>query len=391
MSNLRKLTCYIGRFSLWHNGHAEVALAALRKSKKVLIIIGSTKQPRTTKNPWTVLERAEMISRWYDVVRADPSLGELVIETSRDYPYNNNLWLGETQKIIGRHIPANLAEPIWITGSDRDSSTFYLSMFPRPTYELDLIEENEKVSKFLSATWCREIYIGREFNGSMVTEGMFEALLKAFIPRTTLEYLTLFEKSDILAIKNDPSQGLAYQYLTEARRVQKGRQKGVTDIKHPRIDVAVDNMVVQSGHILLVKRKSHPGKGLWALPGGYLEPTEWTIDGSYRELNEETAIKVPPKVIRNSIKADHWYEHPDRSEINRIITHCFAYELPDFKVNGQATLPKVSSAGDPDSGTEKSQWFPIADVLEMSDVMFDDHHAIVEDMLVHMRNDKGQS
>ena len=39
-----------------------------------------------------------------------------------------------------------------------------------------------------------------------------------------------------------------------------------------------------------------------ALPGGYLDRHEWSIDGMLRELKEETKIKLPVDVLRGSIK-----------------------------------------------------------------------------------------
>ena len=43
-------------------------------------------------------------------------------------------------------------------------------------------------------------------------------------------------------------------------------------------------------HVLLVKRKDYPGKGKWALPGGFVEHGESALNGAYRELVEETGI-----------------------------------------------------------------------------------------------------
>ena len=77
----RQLTVYIGRFSPFHNGHAEVLLRALRLSQKVLVIIGSAKQPRRVKNPWTAPERGDIIMKWYlEEFKKDPTLGQLVID-----------------------------------------------------------------------------------------------------------------------------------------------------------------------------------------------------------------------------------------------------------------------------------------------------------------------
>ncbi len=381
----RKLTTYIGRFSLWHNGHAAVALRALRLSDKVLIIVGSAKQPRTIKNPWKADERAEMIRAWYlEEFKKDNTLGELVIETNRDYMYSNDMWLSKTQEIINKHAPqyleqlaanpAVVTEPIYITGSNRDDSTFYLKLFPRPTYELDLVAEDVNVSKFLSATWCREIYLARTFEGNKLSDKAFELLMSSFVPPTTLKYLKEFATSE------------HYTYLVEAWEKIKTRQKELFGKYGFHPSVTADSVVVQSGHILLVKRRAHPGKGLWALPGGYVEVNdgEWTFEAALRELDEETMIKVPPAVLRNSVKFDHWFQHPNRSDINRVFTNAFCFKLPDHIVDGQVQMPKVTAADD----AVIARWTPIAEALEMSEVLFDDHHAIIEDFVARLRKER---
>ena len=43
--------------------------------------------------------------------------------------------------------------------------------------------------------------------------------------------------------------------------------------------------------ILLVKRAFDPGKGLWGLPGGFIELNESPQDAAKRELFEETGLK----------------------------------------------------------------------------------------------------
>ena len=46
----------------------------------------------------------------------------------------------------------------------------------------------------------------------------------------------------------------------------------------------------RKGEILLVKRAANPGKGLWGLPGGFLENGENLESGAQRELMEETKL-----------------------------------------------------------------------------------------------------
>lgn len=44
------------------------------------------------------------------------------------------------------------------------------------------------------------------------------------------------------------------------------------------------------GRLLLVKRGMEPGKGLWSLPGGFVEADEPPHEGVLRELREETGV-----------------------------------------------------------------------------------------------------
>jgi 8-oxo-dGTP diphosphatase len=47
---------------------------------------------------------------------------------------------------------------------------------------------------------------------------------------------------------------------------------------------------VHETRLLLVKRAVQPGKGLWGLPGGFIELAETPDEGAIRELKEETNL-----------------------------------------------------------------------------------------------------
>jgi 8-oxo-dGTP diphosphatase len=62
----------------------------------------------------------------------------------------------------------------------------------------------------------------------------------------------------------------------------------------PHIHVTVDLVVltIRDGHlcVVLVRRAIEPFQGQWALPGGYVLPSEDLATAAYRELGEETGI-----------------------------------------------------------------------------------------------------
>jgi len=142
--------------------------------------------------------------------------------------------------------------------------------------------------------------------------------------------------------------------------------------------VTGDAVVVQSGHILLVKRGNHPGKGLLALPGGFVNQSEFIVDGVVRELKEETGIQdnrgpIPPGVLRGFIENTKVYDNPNRDPRGRIITHAILFKLPDstklYQVEGQ-------------DDAEAAHWVPLGTLIRAD--MFADHYDIIQDMLAEV-------
>jgi len=138
--------------------------------------------------------------------------------------------------------------------------------------------------------------------------------------------------------------------------------------------VTTDAVIVQSAHVLLIKRGNFPFKDCWALPGGYLEKDKTIEENMIKELREETCIKLPAKVLKGSIKSTQVFDHPDRDPRGRTVTHAFYIDLgfPDEK------LPRVKDKQfeySKEDDAAESKWVPLNEVT--GEMMAFDHYAII--------------
>jgi len=81
--------------------------------------------------------------------------------------------------------------------------------------------------------------------------------------------------------------------------------------------LAVNAIIYKDKSVLLVKRGVEPFKGLWSLPGGFVEYDETVEEALAREVEEETGLKVRPERILGV------YSNPTRSPVKHAITICY--------------------------------------------------------------------
>lgn len=58
----------------------------------------------------------------------------------------------------------------------------------------------------------------------------------------------------------------------------------------------------EDGRILLVRRRNDPGRGLWSVPGGRVEPGETDTQAVIREMAEETGLRVEPGALVGRVR-----------------------------------------------------------------------------------------
>ena len=327
----------IGRFQPIHNAHLEIIKRATALCDQLVIVTGSAAQPRTYKNPFTSQERARLIKA------ATSGLAmRIAVEANPDTIYNDQAWAVRVQSLVAKHTKPG--ERVGIIGHKKDDSSFYLDMFPQWKFEsVELIE-------FLSAVDIRDLYFREDANYKF---------LKGVVPEATYEFLLDFAHTE------------EYRQIIREREFVEKYKKQYASLPYPPIFSTADAVVIQSGHVLLIKRRAEPGKGLWALPGGYVNAnTDKSVeDAAIRELREETMIKVPAPVLRGNIVRSKVFDAIERSPRGRIITHAFYIQLPD------GDLPKVKGSDD----AEKARWVPIAEVN--SEECFEDHFEIIQHFL----------
>ena len=92
--------------------------------------------------------------------------------------------------------------------------------------------------------------------------------------------------------------------------------------KYERPSVTIDNVMLAYNReedalkILLIKRKAHPYKGCWALPGGFVNPNESTDKGCLRETFEETGVQLK----ESNIEQLYTFSTPNRDPRDWVIT-----------------------------------------------------------------------
>jgi len=324
-----KIAVVIGRFQPFHLAHESIINHALEAAERVVIVIGGHKNTQTIKNPWSSADRRAMIAASLPTER-------ISFVTVRDTPYNDNTWLASVQEKVNENIGDE--SKVCLVGSLSDDTSYYLKSFPK--WKPVLLP----ALKNFHASDIRNMY----FEGDMRE-------VQGCVSPAVFKFLTQFKTTD------------EFKRLVEEFLFIKMYKEDWKSAPYPPTFVTVDAVIVQSGHVVVVKRRGMPGRGNYALPGGFLNQRETVVNGVIREVKEETGLFLSPEMVG----VPRVFYSPDRSLRGRTITHAARILL------GNGALEKIKGGDDAAS----AHWMSFSEIMENEDRFFEDHLAIIQEML----------
>lgn len=274
-----------------------------------------------------------------------------------DTLYNDRLWVGGVQQgvaaVVARRGSDAARARIGLIGLSEGEANYYPNRFPQ-WGAVPFAQDNG-----VRATAIRAALLEPdEPQGQGGTAYLSSPAAQAQLPEPVRQELMILCATDNFA-----------DLRAEAAFIAKYRSAW-DGAPYPPTFVTVDAVVVQSGHILLVERRARPGRGLLALPGGFVDADEWLEDACIRELREETRLKLPVPVLKGSIRGQRVFDAPYRSQRGRTITHAFLIEL-----RPAVALPRVKGGDD----ARQAFWLPLGQVEP--ERLFEDHYFIIQAML----------
>ena len=341
--NQKTVTVFILRAQPYHIAHHKIIIDSLKNSRKVIVLLGSYREPTSYHNPWTFEERYDMIKNCFN----QDDFSRIVILPLRDYRYNDSYWISSVQNLVQNSIESD--DKVILTGHFKDDTSYYLNFFGG----WDLVQLPNYFG--VNATDIRNEYFSYKMENA------------SKVPDPVGKFLSDWYMNEQETYKNISEE---IQFINKYRESWKS-------CPYPPVFCTTDAVVVKSGHILLIKRGINPGKGKYALPGGFLGQNENHFDSCIRELQEETKIDVPRHILVGACqnKEGKRFDHPKRDPRGRVITTAYFFDLTEKK-SGLKPLPKIVGSDDAMSGS--AVWVPFNDVIREEENFFSDHMHIIQ-------------
>jgi bifunctional NMN adenylyltransferase/nudix hydrolase len=331
----------IGRFQLFHDAQLALVREALRQAPRCAVLVGSAHQARSPRNPFTYDERVQTIR----LALTEEERERVDFLPVRDV-WDEKRWVAAVQAAMAK-LTGSPRTRIVLVGHRKDPTSEYLNDFAGwPLH--DVGRQGEVHGKALRAAL---------FSSDSVETAI--AALSSQVPESTVAFLRAWAQLPFLARLRQEWAELAQEHDKWAGS------------PYPPVFVTVDAVVRGAEQVLLIRRGRAPGKGLLAVPGGFIEQRETAYQSAVRELQEETGFSLLPSEMEHALKGARVFDHPDRSQRGRVITHAFYFDL------GPRLLPEIAGSDD----AAEARWVPIAELPSLEEEFHDDHFHILDAFL----------
>jgi bifunctional NMN adenylyltransferase/nudix hydrolase len=331
----------IGRFQLFHNAQLTLLREGLRLAPRLAVLVGSAHAARSPRNPFTFEERVETIR----LALTEEERQRVDFLAVRDV-YDEKRWVRQVRKAMARLTGSDRTR-IVLVGHRKDPTSEYLNDFPGWTLH-DVGRLGEVHGKALRAA----LYSTEPLDAAL-------AALASQVPPSTIAFLRSWAQLPFLS-------RLREEWAMLAEEKEKW-----SSAPYPPVLVTVDAVVRIGDKVLLIRRGRAPGKGLLAVPGGFIEQRETAYQSAVRELQEETGFHLLPSEMEHACKSMRIFDHPDRSQRGRVITHAFYFDL------GERMLPEIAGGDD----AAEANWVDIAELPSLEDQFHDDHFHLLDAFL----------
>jgi bifunctional NMN adenylyltransferase/nudix hydrolase len=276
-----KIGLVIGRFQVPELtiGHEYLLETACGLTDKLIVLIGKS-EAQTKRNPLSYEIRERMIEDYFKSVNLKSQPGSIVILPLNDHP-DDKKWAESIHEILMN--AGGWGRQVFVFGG-RDS--------------------------------CLDIYRANGGQGAIIHLDSPHSISGTKVR----ENLPIFHNSDFRA-------GMIYKSQSEFPRA------------YPVVDVVVWERRIELGTTyketfkLLLARKPTDDEGKWRFIGGFVDPTDTSLEFAVnREVREEAGIEVGPKAYVGSLNIDDWrYRKGEEKVVSAIFSAQHIFGAPNAK------------------------------------------------------------
>ena len=333
MSDLNKLGVVLGRFQPLTNEHVGLISKALKESEHVLVILGAVDKERDYRNPLTDEER---------VTALEAEFGEAItIKKLKDSNGREGDWLAGVISLI-----MNVSKDC-----DPSEVAIYCGVVDVEQYRERFIYQVKGVSTLSGETTerVRDLMYG----GNTAT-------VINLIPESSHDFMLDYMQG------NSNRERMAEE---AASCIAERSEHDVTAIAHA--------LVAHGDDVLLIRRNSSQGYGQLAIPGGYVEENETSMDAAIASLFYLTGVDLdllPTQVL--SMCTEENLDSLGGRTIGLNYLFVISPEIERSALDLDIDLLTADCRG--------YEWVSLSDIVEGNTALYYNHNLVCQRLLAHI-------